>query len=291
MITMATPSPSEVGTPRALPRSMTLQSTLERLMFWKKSKRARRAAERGTSLIASVVRAGNGSRVHGTGARPEKRLVLYEMENCPHSRQVREALSMLDLDADVRPCPHGEKRHRGELTEIGGKEQIPLLVDPNTMAVVYESGAIIDYLYEHYGVRRPPLALSLRPLAELTSKLASAIRAESGERYVPAVRPERPLELYSHEASSESRLVREALSAHALPYVLLNVARGSHKERALHDRSEGRGVPFLVDPNRGVELHGAGNIRAYLRDTYARRVERPETLSERSPTSPHPRPA
>ena len=37
--------------------------------------------------------------------RPAKPLELYEYEACPFCRKVREALSMLDIDVIVYPCP------------------------------------------------------------------------------------------------------------------------------------------------------------------------------------------
>jgi len=177
---------------------------------------------------------------------------------------------MLDIDADIRPCPEGASDHRAELTRIGGKEQIPLLLDPNTMAVVYDSDKIVDYLYEHYGSGKPPLSLRARPLATLSSRLASYLRGgRSAAQLEPASRPELPLELWAYEASPESRLVRETLDRYAMPYVLHNAARGSEKTRELERLDPKAQVPHLVDPNRGVSISGAGNINAYLRDCYA----------------------
>src|SRR6476659_929350 len=64
--------------------------------------------------LASGLRGSAGMVSNHRGARPEKRLVLWDFERCPHSRTVREALSRLDLDADVRPCPKGGTRFRPE---------------------------------------------------------------------------------------------------------------------------------------------------------------------------------
>lgn len=46
--------------------------------------------------------------------------------------QVREAVSVLDLDVDVRPCPKGGSVWRNKVVEMGGKAQFPYLVDENT---------------------------------------------------------------------------------------------------------------------------------------------------------------
>ena len=52
-----------------------------------------------TSLGASAARLGAGMAVGGVGKRPAEPLALYEFEACPFCRKVREALSILDLDA------------------------------------------------------------------------------------------------------------------------------------------------------------------------------------------------
>ena len=63
-------------------------------------------------FIGSGLRLAAGMSVGKLGPRPEKRLTLWDFERCPHSRIVREALSTLDLDAEVRPSPKGGTRFR-----------------------------------------------------------------------------------------------------------------------------------------------------------------------------------
>lgn len=46
--------------------------------------------------------------------------------------QVREAVSILDLDVLVYPCPKGGPTWRQKAVAMGGKAQFPYLVDPNT---------------------------------------------------------------------------------------------------------------------------------------------------------------
>ncbi len=113
-----------------------------------------------TSVAATLARAGSGARVGELGQRPEKVLELYEFEGCPFCRKVREALSILDLDAVVYPCPKGGTRYREELVERGGKAQFPYLVDPNTGKEMYESSEIVRYLFETYGDGKVPLPLA-----------------------------------------------------------------------------------------------------------------------------------
>ncbi len=227
-----------------------------------------RAIDLATSFAASLARLGAGLSVGPTGRRPEQLLEIWEFEGCPYCKKVREALSMLDLDARIHPCPKGGPRFRPELIERGGKAQFPYLLDPNTGAEMYESDDIVRYLFETYGEGRVPLSLAAGPLTELSAGLASALRAGRGTFYRSAKAPGRPLELYSFEASPFSRIVREELSRLELPYVLHNVAKGSPRRDAFVSRSGRMMVPYLIDPNTDTELFESADIVNYLRDTY-----------------------
>jgi glutathione S-transferase len=81
----------------------------------------------------------------------------------------------------------------------------------------------------------------------------------------PSRAPERPLELWSYEASPSARLVRERLCELELPYLLRNVALGSASREAL----ESRQVPYLIDPNTGRSLSGSTEIIRHLENTYS----------------------
>jgi glutathione S-transferase len=224
-----------------------------------------------TSLAASVARLGGGMQVGSIGRRPRKRLELYEFEACPYCRKVREALSVLDLEAMIYPCPKDGPRFRPEATRRGGKAQFPFLVDPNTGKELYESDDIVTYLFDQYGDGGVPLGLRLGLLTDVTSMLASAWRPAFGARYRPAKHPQKPLELYSFEASPFCRIVREHLCALEIPYVLHNVAKGSARRAAFVARSGKMMVPYLIDPNTGTEMHESADIVAYLDRTYARK--------------------
>jgi glutathione S-transferase len=223
-----------------------------------------------TSILSTLARGGTGSRVGAPGARPQQLLELYEFEACPFCRKVREALTILDLDAMVHPCPKGGPGFREEVRKRGGRAMFPYLVDPNAGIEMYESDDIVDYLFREYGDGRAPLALSLGPLTIATASLASAFRPLSGVRYRESKPPELPLELYSYEASPFCRIVRECLSSLELRYRLHNVARGSARREAFVERSGRMMVPYLVDPNTGVEMFESADIVRYLEDTYAR---------------------
>ena len=65
----------------------------------------RRSLQLASSAAASLLRGGSGSRVGGLGERPAQPLLVYDFESCPFCRKAREALSILDLPVEVRPCP------------------------------------------------------------------------------------------------------------------------------------------------------------------------------------------
>ncbi|TMA37762.1 MAG: glutathione S-transferase [Deltaproteobacteria bacterium] len=224
-----------------------------------------------TSVAATLARLGTGRAVAAAhGPRPARRLELYEFEACPFCRKVREALSILDVEAMVYPCPKGGPRFREEVRRRGGKLLFPYLVDPNTGQAMYESDDIVRYLFATYGDGAVPAMLGLWPLADVTSGLASTFRPGFGSRYRPARAPEQPLELWSFEASPFCRIAREALCSLELPYVLHNVASGSAGREAFVARSGRMMVPYLVDPNTGAAMFESADIVRYLDTTYAR---------------------
>jgi glutathione S-transferase len=229
-----------------------------------------RALDVATSLAASVARGGIGTRVGPLGPRPEKPLELYEFEACPFCRKAREALTLLDLDALVLPCPKGGPRFREEVKRRGGKYQFPYLVDPNAGKEMYESDDIVAYLFERYGAGAPPALLSAGALTNVSAGLASVLRPGRGAYYRPARAPELPLELWSFEASPYCRIVRECLSSLELPYRLHNVAKGSPRRPAFVERSGRMMVPWLLDPNTGETMFESADIVRYLERTYAK---------------------
>jgi len=216
----------------------------------------------------SVLRFPLGFRVGALGERPVKQLELYEYEGCPFCRKVREALSMLDLEVLVKPCPRGGERFRREAIRLGGKAQFPLLLDPNTGDTLYESDTIVKHLYAKYGAGPAPLGLRAGPLGDGISALASLSRGGRGSRARPSRAPEAPLELWSFEISPYARRVREVLCELEIPYVLHNIAKKSPNRPALRDRAGKVQVPYIEDSNTGEKMFESADIVAYLQRTY-----------------------
>jgi glutathione S-transferase len=242
------------------------------------------------STLASSLRFWRGTMARGSAKRPARPFHLYEFEACPYCRLVREALTELDLDALIHPTPRGGERFRPKAQELGGKQQFPFLVDPNSGESMYESADIIEYLYRRYGGRAAPARL-LRPLDVTSSVLAGIPRLRAGAQARPSKAPKRPLELFSFESSPYSRRVRELLCELEIPYLLRSTGKARWQDlgppilratvfpalpvegrtRAeLLSRAGKVQVPYLVDPNTGAAMFESEAIRDYLMDTYAR---------------------
>jgi glutathione S-transferase len=245
------------------------------------------------STLTSTLTGWRGTSVVHAVMQPPKRLQLYDMEGSPYCRSVREALTALGLDAEIFPCPQGGKRFRPEAERLGGKRQFPLLVDPNTSTVLYESADIIDYLFKAYAGKGTPWAYRPGKLRPLAGGLGSVVRGLRGIKARPAKQPEHLLELWSFESSPYSRLVRERLTELELPYVLHNIGKeqfadmgpavmrvrpGPYKPRPGGRREQvlarfGRvQVPYLEDPNNGTKLYESAKIIDYLEHRYAKKV-------------------
>jgi glutathione S-transferase len=221
-----------------------------------------------TSIVTSAIRLGSGGMTGKLGPRPEQPLELYEFEGCPFCRKAREALSILDLEARIYPCPKRGQRFRDVVIERGGKAQFPYLVDPNRGVEMYESDDIVRYLFLTYGDQPVPLLLSLGPLTDISAVLSGLSRGIGGSIARPSRAPAQPLELYSFEASPFCRIVRETLCSLEIPYLLHNVASKSPSRDEFVKRSGKMMVPWLSDPNTGTDLYESADIVTYLQKTY-----------------------
>ncbi|XP_073123380.1 uncharacterized protein [Henckelia pumila] len=234
------------------------------------------------------------------------RLQLFEFEACPFCRRVREAITELDLSVEIFPCPKGSMRHREMVRKLGGREQFPFLVDPNTGISMYESSDIVKYLFRQYGGERSPsfgilerimrasgiffynrsihlhtcmfryllnyLLFIPRKSTLLTGWMPTLLRAGRGMTLWKNSAKEPPpekLELFSFENNPYARIVREVLCELELPYILQSVGQGSRRAQLLLELSGSYKVPYLVDPNTGMETGEYKKIMAYLVRTYS----------------------
>jgi glutathione S-transferase len=247
------------------------------------------------SMLVSHARLWGGTNAFRPArAQPLCPIELYEFEASPYCRLVREALTELDLDAMIYPCPSGGTRFMQKLVGLGGKKQRPYLVDPNTGRSMYESADIIEYLAETYGAKAAGTRGLRRRLAVASSYVATGARALSGSirgfKARPSVAPEQPLELFSFEASPYARIVREVLSELEIPYLLRsfgkarwadigppsfrttffpNVPIEGRNRKRMYAETGRMQVPYLIDPNTRQALYESADIVAYLERTYA----------------------
>ena len=77
-------------------------------------------------------------------------LELYQKENCPFCKKVRDVLNELELDFICRISTSGTPQ-REVMLKLGGQAQVPFLVDQSRGVMMYESDDIIAYLRENYG--------------------------------------------------------------------------------------------------------------------------------------------
>jgi glutathione S-transferase len=249
-----------------------------------------RALDFSSSFLASTLSGWAGTATFRPARKqPAQPVVLYDMENCPYCRLVREVLTELDLDAAIRPCPKQGQRFRPKAKELGGKFLFPFLVDPNTGTQMYESADIIRYLAKTYDGRARSQRGLKRQIAVMGSNFASAARPMRGYKVRPSRAPDQPLELFSFESSPYSRLVREVMCELEIPYLLRNTGKGAwtdmgpasfrdrlfkapketgRNRKVLAERTGRVQVPYLIDPNTGTEMYESAGIIAYLEKTY-----------------------
>ncbi|KAF3782931.1 hypothetical protein EJ110_NYTH20231 [Nymphaea thermarum] len=169
----------------------------------------------------------------------------------------------------VLKAPRGTVKWLGNLEEKNS--EFPFLIDPNTGISMYESGEIVKYLYQQYGQGRN-LSPGLLESTLFTGWVPTILRAGRGLKLwtkAKTVAPPQKLELFSYENNPYARIVREALCELELPYILSNVGEGSSRVSYLYQISGSKEVPYLIDPNNGVQLSNFREILSYLFRTYS----------------------
>ncbi len=243
-----------------------------------------------TSTLASQTRLWAGTKAAKTTINEQDPLIMYDNEADPRCRLVREAISELNLDVLIIPCPKGGERHKQQLREMYSTDKLPFLIDKNTQTILNSASEIITYLYKHYADSNAPIRLRANIFNYASSTSASLIRFNAGKSKKPAIEPTDPLVLYSFESSPYSRPVRETLCELELPYLLVNLGKQQFGELgpAVQRLSPGKyiplpetkrsaflaeygtvQVPFLKDPNTDVDMFESKAIVKYLLATYA----------------------
>ena len=69
---------------------------------------------------------------------------LYILETCPYCKKVLAFMEEKGIKANLIPIE--EKSNEESLIKLGGKRQVPFMVDKDRNVQMYESGDIIEYL-------------------------------------------------------------------------------------------------------------------------------------------------
>lgn len=248
-----------------------------------------RAMDITTSVLASTLMGWKGS----TGSRkvelPAQPIELFDREGCAYCRLVREAFTELNLDVKIIPVPLGGDRYSVQLQELSGSNKVPFMRDPNTDEKLGSSDRIIEYLFQTYAHKSMPPHLQSTISNLLRSKAATIVRGSLGLESIPSRQAEEALTLYSFESSPFSRLVRERLSELQIPYTLINIGKQQRadvgpsnfrlhlgeykplpntKRSAFYAEHGNVQVPYLIDPNTGVDMFESADILKYLEQTY-----------------------
>lgn len=211
--------------------------------------------------------------------RPEKPLILYEYDASPYCKRVREMINLLDLTVEYRPCPGARQgKFSQELLARTGRQTVPYLIDPNTGVEMFESSDQIEYLLNTYGPpeelfdRKALWPITFEGFSIFTSTLVAILRGMPGGRRQPNARPDneqmKPIELWGYESSPFVRPVREKLGALCLPHKLVSCPRGSANRDKMIKKTGRFQVPYIVDPNTGIEMYESAEIVDYLEKVY-----------------------
>jgi len=77
-------------------------------------------------------------------------LDLYQFEDCPYSKKVRQKLSELEIDYILRNVSE-EKSNRARLLKISGQDEVPTLIDSvGDITISGDDTKIIAYLENEY---------------------------------------------------------------------------------------------------------------------------------------------
>jgi len=233
------------------------------------------------ALQLGPLRIRDSSSVLQDAPRPEKPLILYEYDASPFCKRVRETCNILDLTVQYRPCPGARQgAFSQELLQQTGRQTVPYLVDENTGTRMFESSDIIEYLLQTYGPQDPSTydrkalwPVTWEAFSVTTAGMVAGLRNMPGARRQANARPDNekmlPLELWGYECSPFVRPVREKLGALCLPHTMVSCSRGSANRDKLVERTGcAFQVPYLVDPNTGIEMFESAEICEYLDKVY-----------------------
>jgi len=233
----------------------------------------------GYSLKLGPISLRDRSAVLAQAPRPAQDLILYGYDASPYCKIVRETLNLLDLTYEYRPCPGARAgQFSQDLKQRTGRQTVPFLIDPNTNTEMFESGDIIEYLVATYGPspdlydRKALWPITFTQFAVSTATTAAILLDMPGARRQANARPDneqmQSIEVWAYECSPFCRPVFEKLCALNLPHKVVSCSRGSANRDLLFAKTGRFQVPYLVDPNTGIEMYESQAIVDYLEKVY-----------------------
>ena len=203
---------------------------------------------------------------------PQFPVVLYETENSPNCRALREACSMLSLTVRFRPMDSKTSNNR-YASQIPPGAKGPVLNDPNTGREIVDVDEAIEYLFAKYGAGQVPWTLSNRAYLVISSFLGLSLSRLAVMSTPPQVlSPEEPVTLWAYEGSPFCLLVRQVLDKMKLEHTIKYAPRGSPNRQLLYEQEGRFQVPCFEDPNTGVVLFESSAIVEYLCKVYGRNL-------------------
>jgi glutaredoxin len=243
-----------------------------------------------TSGLASISRLPHGveceaNAIKGSSVRLK---TLYDVESNNACRLVRERITELDLCVEqVVPSAKNSRISSTDRTT----EEIPRLVvveqDDSNERVLTGAPEIVSYLNSAFSTEKsgdtnedPDIQKQIiDTLSTIGGYVALLLRLGRGSAVASAAldnpnqkvpRPKQPLVLYSYEGNQFCRLVREVLCELDLPYELRSAGKQSPRRAELAEITGGSSqCPFLIDPNRNVQMAESADIIKYLYANYA----------------------
>jgi glutaredoxin len=219
---------------------------------------------------------------------------LYDIENSPQCRLVRERITELDLVVEtvVPAASNSFAVQQSDSILAQNGMVVPMLVVTSSttgeMNVVSGVDDILTYLDDNmvpYSSGRGSStndgdvsASILQNVHVVGSYLAGWIRLGRGTKVASCVssslekvnRPVTPLILYSYEGNQFCRLVREVLTELDITYELRSAGKESPRRAELAAINGGSSqCPYLIDPNTGMSMAESRDIIQYLYDNYA----------------------
>jgi glutaredoxin len=136
---------------------------------------------------------------------------------------------------------------------------------------LFGSTEIIAYLFNTYGPGESLIPNNLRssPSSPFPKFLSGQ---SSGSKLRIDARPDavklKPITIWGWEGAPYVKDVRKTLTELGLAHIFVNCANGSQNRNSLIQKTKLFQVPYIVDPNTGVEMFESKEIVKYLESTY-----------------------